>query len=133
LTATEEFCQDLERAIIRAHDRTIVTEGGLAGLRDSGLLTSSVRRPWISAFGEEPYAHPFEKAAAIAHSIISNHPFIDGNKRTASIAMRFVLLGFDYQLHNNLAARVDLLVGVADGRNNLESIRAYIEHYAVEI
>lgn len=56
---------------------------GLGGLRDRGLLESAVHRPFQSAFGTDIFPSIEEKAAALFHSLISNHPFIDGNKRTA--------------------------------------------------
>lgn len=50
-------------------------------LRDFGLLSSAVARPQASAFGEDAYLDPWVKAAALLHSLVSNHPFVDGNKR----------------------------------------------------
>lgn len=50
-------------------------------VRDFGLLSAAVGRPRSSAFGEEAYPDPWVKAAALLHSLTSNHPFVDGNKR----------------------------------------------------
>lgn len=57
-------------------------------LRDLGILQSAVFRPQTSAFGEDAYPTIHEKAAALLHSLARNHPFIDGNKRTAWAATR---------------------------------------------
>jgi len=52
-------------------------------LRDVGLLYAAVARPQATAFGDDAYPDAWEKAAALLHSLASNHPFTDGNKRTA--------------------------------------------------
>jgi death-on-curing family protein len=69
---------------------------GPGGVRDGGLLESAVARPFHSAFGEDAYPTTFEKAAALFHSLIANHPFQDGNKRTAVLALNHFLLANDY-------------------------------------
>ncbi|MFD5065681.1 type II toxin-antitoxin system death-on-curing family toxin [Streptomyces sp. NPDC058394] len=58
------------------------TLGFRPGVRDYGLLESAVSRPQASVFGEDAYPTIFEKAAALLHSVASNHSLVDGNKRT---------------------------------------------------
>lgn len=61
--------------------------GGAPGLRDLGLLESAVARA-LQTFGGTPlYATAFERAAACAHAVARNHPFVDGNKRTAFLVL----------------------------------------------
>jgi len=60
--------------------------GGRHVLRERGLLESAVARPQASAFGADAYPDLVTKAAALLHSLVLNHPFIDGNKRTAVLA-----------------------------------------------
>jgi len=60
--------------------------GGSNGIRDIRLLESSIMRPQVSFGGEDIYKTAFQKAAVLTHSIIKNHPFIDGNKRTGMYA-----------------------------------------------
>ncbi|GAW30263.1 type II toxin-antitoxin system death-on-curing family toxin [Carboxydocella sp. JDF658] len=68
------------------HFSIIEATGGSHGLRDLGLLKAAVARPW-AGFGEvEFYPEIYDKAAVLTHSIINNHPFIDGNKRTGIAA-----------------------------------------------
>lgn len=71
--------------VITFHDKAIEKYGGSKGLRDFGALDSALNRPWQTFGGEELYPTCFEKAAAIAESVILNHPFVDGNKRTGFI------------------------------------------------
>lgn len=59
--------------------------------RDRGLIASATARPFQSAFGEEFYKTISEKAAALFHSLIANHPFHNGNKRTAALALDLFL------------------------------------------
>lgn len=66
--------------------------------RDLRLLDSAVGRPFQSAFGREPYGTILEKGAALFHSLISNHPFQNGNKRTAVLALDCFLLANNYYL-----------------------------------
>jgi death-on-curing protein len=67
--------------VILAHDEQLVEHGGAAGLRDAGLLDSALARPQqLAAYGDPDV---FDLAAAYAFGIARNHPFVDGNKRTA--------------------------------------------------
>ncbi|MDH6135262.1 death-on-curing protein [Kitasatospora sp. MAA4] len=58
-------------------------QGQPVAVRDLGLLDSAVHRPQSQMFGIEAYAGLWDKAAALLHSLLINHPFVDGNKRTA--------------------------------------------------
>ena len=73
------------------HKYSIQKYGGSEGLRDSGLLESAIARPFQTFGGEDLYPSVFEKAAALGESLIINHPFIDGNKRTGAVAMSALL------------------------------------------
>ena len=77
--------------ILKLHEMSIQKYGGSLGVRDEGLLDSAIARPFQTFGGEDLYASAIEKAAAIAESLIINHPFVDGNKRTGFLAMLAVL------------------------------------------
>ena len=77
----------LKSEIIKLHELSIQKYGGSFGIRDEGLLDSAIARPSQTFGGEDLYISTIEKAAAIAESIIINHPFIDGNKRTGFLTM----------------------------------------------
>ena len=68
------------------HDRVIKRTGGRAGIRSLALLESAIYRPASTFGGEDLYPDLFSKAAALVHSLVNNHPFTDGNKRTAYAA-----------------------------------------------
>jgi len=79
------------RQILYLHDRILEASGGSPGLRDEGLLESAVFRPRATFGGQDLYADLFSKTAALGYSLINNHPFIDGNKRTGFESMRLML------------------------------------------
>jgi death-on-curing family protein len=75
---------------------------GARGVKDRGLLESAVGRPFQSGFGQDIYPTVVDKAAALFHSLVANHPFHDGNKRTAVVSLQHFLLanGFQPSLSN---------------------------------
>ena len=82
----------LEETIMAIHQRQIAEHGGGEGLRDEGLLSSALARPQnLFAYGQPP-PDLAALAAAYAYGLARNHPFVDGNKRTALIAARTFLL-----------------------------------------
>ena len=82
----------LEKALVlTVHDRQIAEHGGSAGVRDEGLLESALARPQqLHAYGD-PAPDLADLAAALAYGLARNHPFVDGNKRTAHVAYRTFL------------------------------------------
>lgn len=73
--------------VLRFHQLSIARYGGADGVRDEGLLESAIARPYQTFGGDDLYQTVYEKAAAMMESIIINHPFVDGNKRTGFLAM----------------------------------------------
>lgn len=72
--------------LLEIHALVIEETGGLAGLRDLGRLESALATQTQAVFGEELYVGLHEKAVALIRGIIADHPFVDGNKRTAMLA-----------------------------------------------
>lgn len=100
------------------HARQLSEHGGTPGVRDEGLLESALGRPWhLFAYGGESVDIP-ELAAAYAFGIARNHPFVDGNKRTAYVVCRtfMVLNGWDIaaSLVDRYAVVMDLAAGEID-------------------
>lgn len=88
---------------------------GRQGVRDVGLLESALMRPSSSAFGHDAYPDLWSKAAAMLHSIIRNHPFMDGNKRTGvALALAFLDRNGEDATHANPQAVIDVAVGIAN-------------------
>lgn len=68
--------------VLFIHARLVSEISGTHGVRDLGLLESAVARPQATFEGNDLYSDIFSKAAALMESLIGNHPFVDGNKRT---------------------------------------------------
>jgi death-on-curing protein len=94
-------------------------------VRDAGLLESAVHRPSASMFGQEAYTDLFDKAAALLQSLAINHPFVDGNKRTAWVSCVVFLAMNDVQLRPDIDAAERLVIAVATG--SLEEVKAISE------
>jgi len=77
--------------VLFIHARLIAETGGSHGLRDLPLLESAVARPQAVFDGKELYPNVFLKAAALLESLVNNHPFVDGNKRTGITAAALFL------------------------------------------
>lgn len=104
----------LDRDVVLAiHDRQLAEHGGLAGVRDSGLLDSALARPRNrEAYGIDDLC---ELAAAYAYGIARNHPFIDGNKRTAWTVARTFLALNGRRLNPDRAEAIEQMVQLAEG------------------
>ncbi|AKN18920.1 death-on-curing protein [Mycobacterium haemophilum DSM 44634] len=102
-------------------------------LRDFGLLEAAVLRPQATAFGDDAYPSLHEKAAALLHSLARNHPFVDGNKRTAwaATAVFYHLNGYTIGSHVDDSQVVGLVVDVAEGQLDVPYIASTLKEWAV--
>ncbi|MBI5931343.1 MAG: type II toxin-antitoxin system death-on-curing family toxin [Chloroflexi bacterium] len=100
--------------------------GGEARPRDRGLLESAVARPMASAFGEDAYPSLFEKAAALLDSLSRNHPFVDGNKRTATIALDQFLRKNGLRPTWNPVNALQFILAVAQGQRTITEIAEWL-------
>lgn len=87
--------------VLFIHSRLIDETGGTHGIRDLGLLQSALLRPQATFGGKKLYRDVFHKAAALMESIVKNHPFVDGNKRTAITSASIFLLRNGYYLETS--------------------------------
>lgn len=100
-----------------------------AVLRDRGLLESAVARPAASAYGTEAYPTVEEKAAALFHSIVLNHPFLDGNKRTGTVAMIYFLEQNGVRPAWDPADAFRVVVATAEGKLDVPEIAAWLREH----
>ena len=115
----------LNAAVLRAvHDEQLAAHGGAAGTRDVALFESALARPIQLAAYAEPDAPSL--AAAYAYGIARNHPFVDGNKRTAFVAMELFLECNGCELIADDAACVLTLLGVAAGTIDEAQLAAWV-------
>jgi death on curing protein len=99
-------------------------------VRDLDALRAAVR-PWGSSLGRDHFPTPFDKAAALAESIIRRHPFIEGNKRTATFAAAYLLETSGHELEvEQQDLEEDLAVGVAEGGMDTTDIARWFEYHS---
>lgn len=115
--------------VLFIHARLIHTTGGEHGLRDLGLLESAVARPQATFDGEDLYLDLWLKAAALMASLAQNHPFVDGNKRTAitCAAMFLRLNGYSLQTTNEELEQFTLRV--VNERPSLDEMATWFQKY----
>lgn len=77
--------------VLALHDDLVAAFGGARALRERGLLESAVARPAMTFGGEDLYGDLAAKAAALMHSLVLNHPFVDGNKRIGAAAAELLI------------------------------------------
>ena len=102
-------------------------------LRDFGLLESAVMRPQTSAFGDDAYPTIHEKSAALLHSLARNHPFVDGNKRTAWAATSVFYQINGYTVDLDDGAVVGLVVDVAEGQLDVSTTANLLKPWALPV
>lgn len=86
------------------------------------LLEAAVARPAASAFGQDAYPTLNEKVAALFHSIARNHPFTDGNKRTATVGAIFMFQVNGQRVVWKPEEALDVILGVAEGQRDMTSM-----------
>ena len=116
----------LEETLTAIHHRQIAEHGGSEGLRDEGLLLSALARPQnLLAYGE-PAPDLASLAAAYAYGIARNHPFVDGNKRTALVAARTFLILNGVDLEATQDDKVLTILNLAEGTISEEQLADWI-------
>jgi death on curing protein len=111
------------RALHRAQLRRF---GGAEGVRDSAALEAAVGRPAATFDGEDLYADLASKAAALMHSLVQNHPLVDGNKRVAVAAAEILLDANGYLLLATDDELEAMTLSVARGELSAEAIAVWL-------
>ena len=95
-------------------------------VRDAGLLAAAAARPRITVFGDDAYPTFEDKAAALLHSLVSNHALVDGNKRLAWSAARVFCLVNGRDLTYTIDESEDLMLSAASGQLDVPQIAAWL-------
>ena len=114
------------RDVLNIHNILIDKFGGSKGVRDQGSLESAINRPFASFDNQDLYPTPSDKAAAILESILINHPFVDGNKRTAYVLMRLILLDNGLDLVANQEDKYKMVISASTGDIRFDDIKKWI-------
>ena len=118
--------------VLFIHYRIMEETGGAHGVRDTKLLEASIARPFATFGKKDLYPDIFRKAAALMHSIIRNHPFIDGNKRTAVTSASIFLLLNGYRLDVTNKELERFTMKAAEGNVKLAEIARWFNKNSVK-
>ncbi len=119
------FYLSLEQ-VLDLHRVQIRHFGGAAGLRDRGALEAALARPQMTFGGEDLYPDIEAKAAALMHSLVMNHPFVDGNKRVGAHACVLLLLANDVEPASSPAELADITLTLARGEVAAEALAIWL-------
>ena len=115
--------------VLSIHKILVQQFGGIQGVRDQAALESALARPFATFDGVDLYPSPQAKAAALIESILINHPFLDGNKRTGYTLMRLLLLNAQTDIKANQDEKYDSVIKTAAGQMKYEEIQFWLENH----
>lgn len=115
------------KQILFIYKRIIKASGGSPGIRDEGLLHSALARPKMTFDRISLYPTLFDKVAALGHSLIRNHPFVDGNKRLAFEAMDITLKTNGYRLTASEDEKFTFVIEVAKGNLDEKNMARWLK------
>lgn len=113
--------------VLIIHNEVVAIHGGANGIRDIDGLESAISRPFQSFERAELYSSVFEKAAAIGESIIMNHPFIDGNKRTGYVLMEIILRMEGLRINTSDDSLYSFIIKITTGEIRFEQIVEWLK------
>lgn len=116
--------------VLAIHHREVEKFGGHHGLRDLNLLESAVHRSQASFMGEDLYPTIFDKAAALMHSLLMNHAFIDANKRTAITSTAYFLHLNGQEIKMKQAEVVEFALKVESKKMSLDQISKWLREHS---
>ena len=117
--------------VLYLHRKIIAQSGGSHGVRDQGSLDSALAQPRMTFGGQDLYPTLVDKAAALGFSIINNHPFVDGNKRTGHAAMELMLLLNGHELEAGVDEQEAMILAVAAGSRSREAFTEWVTRHVV--
>ena len=116
---------DLEQ-VVKLHSSLIAKTGGMDGIRDENLLDSALNSLFQTFDGNELYPDIFDKAAQLCYSLVENHPFADGNKRTGvHLTLLFLKLSGE-KIEYTQSELIDFGLGIASGKMTKDSIKEWL-------
>lgn len=113
--------------VLAIHAASLERFGGLAGVRDETLLESAIAQPFQTFGGVELYPTIAEKAARYAYGLCRNHPFMDGNKRTATACMAAFLRMNGHLFKPDHGDLLEVMLATAEGAITYERLVQWVE------
>ncbi|MDP1803333.1 MAG: type II toxin-antitoxin system death-on-curing family toxin [Bacteroidota bacterium] len=118
--------------VLIIHDNLIENHGGSKGVRDQNLLESAINRPFATFDGTDLYEDGIKKASAIFESVLINHPFVDGNKRTAFALMVFMLSVHNLELNIDETTLYDFIISATKGEKDFDNIESWLRSNTIK-
>jgi len=118
------------KEVEQIHKLLIDTFGGSHGIRDLSALESALVRPFQTFDNKELYSTPIDKAASLIESILNNHPFIDGNKRTGYVLARLFLLQNGVDIKASQQDKYEFVMNIASGKMRFEEIASWLQKHS---
>ena len=115
--------------ILELHRQILEQSGGALGIRDMGLLESAIAQPRMTFGGEDLYPSLLDKAAALGFSIIMNHPFVDGNKRTGHAATETFLVLNGLEINASVDEQEGMVLAIASGMLGREEFAGWLQQH----
>jgi death on curing protein len=115
--------------VIDLHRLVISRSGGSPGIRDINALEGAVAQPMMTFDEVDLYPTLAAKAGALAHSLIQNHPFIDGNKRVGHAAMEVLLVINGFEINATVEEQEKIILAVASGQFSREQLTDWIDDH----
>ena len=112
------------------HGILIDNFGGAHGIRDLPALESALKRPFQTFDNKGLYPTAIDKAVALPESILNNHPFVDGNKRTGYVLMRLFLLRHQRDITASQQDKYEFVMNIASGKIRFEEIVSWLEKHS---
>lgn len=117
------------KQVISLHSSLIEATGGTDGVRDMELLESALEALFQTFGGKDLYPALIQKAARLGHSLISNHPFVDGNKRIGIHTMLVFLAINGVKIECTQKELIDVGLSLADGTMNTEELLIWLSSH----
>jgi len=131
--AVPEYTWITEKLATTIHQRQLAEHGGIEGVRDAGLLSSALARPQHLVAYSSEFPSLTKLATAYAFGIAKNHPFLDGNKRTAYVVCRTFLLLNGSDIEATQEEKYLTMLQLAEGNLSEEAFAKWLDRHLAEV
>ncbi|MEA5566242.1 type II toxin-antitoxin system death-on-curing family toxin [Anabaena sp. UHCC 0399] len=118
--------------VLHLHRQIVEQSGGKLGVRDLGGLESAIAQPRMTFGGEDLYPSVIDKAVALGFSIIMNHPFVDGNKRTGQAAMETFMILNGIEISAAVDEQEQIILAVASGNLGRDALVEWLRLHTID-
>ena len=116
---------------LELHRRIIGQSGGALGVLNPSSLESALAQPRMTFEGKELYPSIVDKASALGYSLVQNHPFLDGNKRTGHAAMELFLVLNGFEIQSSVDEQEGIILQLASGKIDRDTFTRWLRDHVV--